>query len=104
MTREALEGHIVIALLPFKPRSGKQAPCPFRVKLRSRGRATGKSALPSITDIVRQARQVRKVPEPEVACVWIALYAAFLFFVFRRTYSCQTMSRQNPKLFHPTFS
>jgi hypothetical protein len=31
------------------------------------GRATGKSALPSITDIVRQARQVRKVPETEVA-------------------------------------
>jgi hypothetical protein len=30
------------------------------------GRATGKSALPSITDIVRQARQVRKVPSPEV--------------------------------------
>ena len=26
------------------------------------GRATGKSALPSTTDIVRQARQVRKVP------------------------------------------
>jgi hypothetical protein len=26
------------------------------------GRATGKSALPSVTDIVRQARQVRKVP------------------------------------------
>jgi hypothetical protein len=26
------------------------------------GRATGKSALPSITDIVRQAREVRKVP------------------------------------------
>jgi len=26
------------------------------------GRATGKSALPSITDIVRQAPQVRKVP------------------------------------------
>ena len=26
------------------------------------GRATGKLALPSITDIVRQARQVRKVP------------------------------------------
>src|SRR2546428_803159 len=30
------------------------------------GRATGKSALPSITDIVRQARQVRKVPKAEV--------------------------------------
>jgi hypothetical protein len=29
------------------------------------GRATGKLALPSITDIVRQARQVRKVPDSD---------------------------------------
>ena len=29
------------------------------------GHATGKSALPSITDIVRQARQVRNVPQPD---------------------------------------
>jgi hypothetical protein len=30
------------------------------------GHATGKSALPTITDIVRQAREVRKVPEPDI--------------------------------------
>jgi hypothetical protein len=30
------------------------------------GRATGKSALPSTTDIVRQAREVRKVPQADM--------------------------------------
>jgi hypothetical protein len=62
------------------------------------------SGPPPTADTRHRDHYCRKVPEPEVACVWIALYAAFLFFVFRRTYSCQTMSRQNPKLFHPTFS
>jgi hypothetical protein len=40
--------------------------CQLRVKLRSLDVRPGKSALPTITDIVRQARQVRKVPKPDV--------------------------------------